>query len=111
MIRINLLRTPKSKNKRSAASTVAAMDMGDVGSPAMKVAVAAALLVVFNLGYWDKLDRGKQSIAAKMVVAEQKNHELAGVKSPHLERPKKSEEYKRRADGIDQRPAQQAGCA
>ncbi len=36
MIRINLLGTPKSKNKRSAASTVAAMDMGDVGSPAMK---------------------------------------------------------------------------
>ncbi len=62
MIRINLLGTPKSKNKRSAASTVAAMDMGDVGSPAMKVAVAAALLVVFNLGYWYKLDREKQSI-------------------------------------------------
>src|SRR5207249_6082846 len=65
MIRINLLGTPKSKNKRSAASTVAAMDMGDVGSPAMKVAVAAALLVVFNLGYWYKLDREKQSIATK----------------------------------------------
>src|SRR5207248_4776701 len=75
MIRINLLGTPKSKNKHSAASTVAAMDMGDVGSPAMKVAVAAALLVVFNLGYWYKLDREKQSIAAKMVVAEQKNQD------------------------------------
>src|SRR5947209_13076810 len=89
MIRINLLGTPKSKNKRSAASTVAAMDMGDVGSPAMKVAVAAALLVVFNLGYWYKLDREKQSIAAKMVVAEQKNHELAGVKARYL----RSEEH------------------
>ena len=51
MIRINLLGTPKSKNKRSAVATTAVMDVGDVGSPAMKVAVAAALLVVFNLGF------------------------------------------------------------
>src|SRR5207248_9907700 len=103
MIRINLLGTPKSKNKHSAASTVAAMDMGDVGSPAMKVAVAAALLVVFNLGYWYKLDREKQSIATKMTAAEQKNHELAGVKARYLERQKQAENYKRRVDVIDQR--------
>src|SRR5437762_13500278 len=109
MIRINLLGTPKSKNKRSAASTVAAMDMGDVGSPAMKVAVAAALLVVFNLGYWYKLDREKQSIATKMTAAEQKNHELAGVKARYLERQKQAENYKRRVDVIDQLRAAQAG--
>src|SRR2546426_3447661 len=107
MIRINLLGTPKSKNKRSAASTVAAMDMGDVGSPAMKVAVAAALLGVFNLGYWYKLDREKQSIAAKMGVAEQKNHELAGVKTRYPGRQKKTENYKRRRGVIHQVPAQQ----
>src|SRR6266702_7289541 len=109
MIRINLLGTPKSKNKHSAASTVAAMDMGDVGSPAMKVAVAAALLVVFNLGYWYKLDREKQSIATKMTAAEQKNHELAGVKARYLERQKQAENYKRRVDVIDQLRASQAG--
>src|SRR2546428_11799885 len=109
MIRINLLGTPKSKNKRSAASTVAAMDMGDVGSPAMKVAVAAALLVVFNLGYWYKLDREKQSIATKMTAAEQKNHELAGVKARYLERQRQAENYKRRVDVIDQLRASQAG--
>src|SRR5207244_2284514 len=97
------------KNKHSAASTVAAMDMGDVGSPAMKVAVAAALLVVFNLGYWYKLDREKQSIATKMTAAEQKNHELAGVKARYLERQKQAENYKRRVDVIDQLRAQQAG--
>jgi Tfp pilus assembly protein PilN len=108
MIRINLLGTPKSKNKRSAASTVA-MDVGDVGSPAMKVAVAAALLVVLNLGYWYKLDRQKQSIATKMTAAEQKNHELAGVKARYLERQKQAENYKRRVDVIDQLRAQQAG--
>src|SRR3989442_11283558 len=95
MIRINLLGTPKSKNKHSAASTVAAMDMGDVGSPAMKVAVAAALLVVFNLGYWEKLDREKQSIAAKKVVAEQKKPELAGGQTPYLGPQKKTGEKKR----------------
>src|SRR5437870_3199034 len=109
MIRINLLGTPKSKNKRSASSTVAAMDMGDVGSPAMKVAVAAALLVVFNLGYWYKLDREKQSIATKMTAAEQKNHELAGVKARYMERQRQAENYKRRVDVIDQLRANQTG--
>src|SRR5215470_3694587 len=98
MIRINLLGTPKPKNKRAAAATTAVMDVGEVGSPGMKVAVAAALLVVFNLGYWYKLDRQKQSIAAKMAVAEQKNHELAGVKARYLERQKQAESYKRRVD-------------
>src|SRR5215469_1017806 len=107
MIRINLLGTAKSKNKRSAASAGAVMDVGDVGSPRMKVAVAAALLVVFNLGYWYKLDRQKQSIAAQMAVAEQKNHELAGVKARYLERQKQAESYKRRVDVIDQLRAHQ----
>src|SRR5207249_12274886 len=96
MSRVNLLGTPKSKTKRSAASTGAAMDMGDVGWPAMKVAVAAALLVVFNLGYWYKLDREKQSIATKMTTDEQKNHELAGVKARYLERQKQARSEERR---------------
>src|SRR5205809_1890985 len=109
MIRINLLGTPKSKNKRSAAATTAVMDVGDVGSPAMKVAVAAALLVVINLSYWYKLDRQKQSIAAKMVIAEQKNHELADVKARYLERQRQAESYKRRVDVIDQLRAAQGG--
>src|SRR5205814_8347654 len=109
MIRINLLGTPKSKNKRSAAATTAVMDVGDVGSPAMKVAVAAALLVVINLSYWYKLDRQKQSIAAKMVIAEQKNHELADVKARYLERQRQAESYKRRVDVIDQLRANQSG--
>src|SRR2546428_3875254 len=100
MIRINLLGTPKSKNKRSAASTVAAMDMGDVGSPAMKVAVAAAPLGVFNLGYWYKLDPEKQSNAAKKGVAEQKNHQLAGGQTPYLERAKQTGQHKRPRGGI-----------
>src|SRR5437016_13617470 len=98
MIRINLLGTPKSKNKRSAASTGAAMDMGDVGSPAMKVAVASALLGVFNLGYWYKLDRDQQSIATKIAAAERQNNEVAGVKAPNRERQSRGEDDKRRVD-------------
>jgi Tfp pilus assembly protein PilN len=107
MIRINLLGTPKPKNKRAAAAATTVMDVGDVGSPAMKVAVAAGLLVVINLGYWYNLDRQKQSIATKMAVAEQKNHELAGVKARYLERQKQAESYKRRVDVIDQLRAHQ----
>src|SRR5947208_13386922 len=75
----------------------------------MKVAVAAALLVVFNLGYWYKLDREKQSIATKMTAAEQKNRELADVKARYLERQRQAENYKRRVDVIDQLRASQAG--
>src|SRR2546422_11705666 len=107
MIRINLLGKPKSKNKRSAASTVAAMDMGDVGSPAMKVAVAAGLLVVFNLGYWYKLDREKQRIATKITAAEQKNYELVGGKGRYHGRRKKAAKYNRRVDGVHHIRAQQ----
>src|SRR5437867_11076413 len=75
----------------------------------MKVAVASVLLVMFNLVYWYKLDREKQSIATEMTADEQKNHELAGVKARYLERQKQAENYKRRVDVIDQLRAQQAG--
>ena len=42
MIRINLLGAQKGKNKRSAASAAAVMEVGDVGSPKMKVLVDPA---------------------------------------------------------------------
>ena len=45
MIRINLLGTPKPKNKRSrVAISAPAMELGEVGSPAMKILVALVLL-------------------------------------------------------------------
>ena len=43
MIRINLLGAQKGKNKRSAASAAAVMEVGDVGSPKMKVLVVLVL--------------------------------------------------------------------
>jgi Tfp pilus assembly protein PilN len=109
MIRINLLGTPKPKNKRAAASAAAVMEMGEVGSPKMKVLIVLGLAALLNLGYWYRLDRQKQDIAAKMQVAERKNAELADVKARYLERQRQAESYKHRVDVIDQLRAAQAG--
>ena len=78
MIRINLLGAPKPKNKRSsvAVSAVSMMEMGEAGSPKLKVAIVVALIAVINLGYWYQLDKQKKSLVVKMQAAEQKNREL-----------------------------------
>jgi Tfp pilus assembly protein PilN len=110
MIRINLLGTPKPKNKRSRAAIAApAMELGEVGSPAMKVLVALVLAAGFNAAYWYRLDHQAVDIAAKMKVAEQKNRELAGVKAKYLERQKQADNYKHRVDVIDQLRKAQTG--
>src|ERR1700680_1959310 len=96
MIRINLLGQPRPKNKRAAASAAAVMEMGEVGSPKLKVLVVLLLAGALNLVYWYRLDKEKQSIATKMQVAEQKNRELADVKARYLERQRQADNYKRR---------------
>jgi type IV pilus assembly protein PilN len=109
MIRINLLSTQKGKNKRAAASAAAAMEVGDVGSPKMKVLVVLILAALVNAGYWYQLDKQRQDIAAKMKVAVQKNIELADVKARYLERQREADNYKRRVDVIDQLRQAQSG--
>jgi type IV pilus assembly protein PilN len=109
MIRINLLGTTKAKKQHSAASAGAAMEVGDVGSPKMKILIALVLTAALNLGYWYQLDKEKHTIAAKMQVAEQKNRELAEVKARYLERQREAQNYKRRVDVIDQLRAAQSG--
>jgi type IV pilus assembly protein PilN len=109
MIRINLLGTQKGKNKRSAASAAAVMEVGDVGSPKMKVLVVLAVAALVNLGYWYQLDKEHRDIAAKMQTAIRKNGELADVKARYLERQREAENYKRRVDVIDQLRAAQGG--
>jgi type IV pilus assembly protein PilN len=109
MIRINLLGAQKGKNKRSAASATAVMEVGDVGSPKMKVLVVLVLAAVVNAGYWYQLDKQHQDIAAKTEVALRKNAELADVKARYMERQREAENYKRRVDVIDQLRAAQAG--
>ena len=109
MIRINLLGQSKSKNKRGAPTSMAVMEVGDPGSPKMKVLVVLVLAGLLNVGYWYRLDVVKRDIAAKMQVAEQKNRELADVKARYLERQRQAENYKRRVDVIDQLRASQSG--
>jgi type IV pilus assembly protein PilN len=109
MIRINLLGAQEGKNKRSAASAAAVMEVGDVGSPKMKVLVVLVLAGLVNAGYWYQLDKQHKDIAAKMEVALRKNAELADVKARYMERQREAENYKRRVDVIDQLRAAQAG--
>jgi len=110
MIRINLLGTPKPKNKRSRVAIAApAMELGEVGSPAMKILVAIVLAGGLNAAYWYQLDHQAVAIAAKMKVAEQHNRELAGVKAKYLERQKQADNYKHRVDVIDQLRKAQIG--
>ena len=109
MIKINLLETAKGKNKRAGSSpALPTMEMGDMGSPKLKVLVALVLVGLFNLGYWYRLDHQAKAIAAQMKTAEQKNRELADVKARFLERQNQAENYKRRVDVIDGLRAGQA---
>src|SRR5215471_15098279 len=104
MIRINLLDTAKGKGKRaggSVAPSMPTMEMGDMGSPKLKVLVIMVLVGLVNLGYWYRLDHMSKEIAAKMKVADQKNRELADVKARFLERQNQANVYKRRVDVID----------
>jgi type IV pilus assembly protein PilN len=109
MIRINLLEAPKPKNKRSAMPSMPTMEVGDVGSPRLKVLVAFGLAAAFNLYTWYHLDAQKKVIAQNMAQAEQKNRELADVKTRYLARQREAENYKRRVDVIDQLRKDQTG--
>jgi Tfp pilus assembly protein PilN len=108
MIKINLLET--SKGKRGAASVaMPSMEMGDMGSPKLKVLVVVVLAGLFNLGYWYRLDHQAQAIAKQMKAAEQKNRELADVKAKFMDRQNQANAYKRRVDVIDGLRANQTG--
>ncbi|HVI08644.1 MAG TPA: PilN domain-containing protein [Candidatus Binatia bacterium] len=112
MIRINLLETAKGKNKRAGGSSMPSlptMEMGDMGSPKLKVLIMVLAAGLLNFGYWYRLDRQAQTIATQMKAAQKKNAELADVKAKYLERQKQADAYKRRVDVIDQLKAGQAG--
>ena len=104
MIRINLLESAKGKNKRAGGSSgpvMPAMEMGDMGSPRLKLLAILVVTGLLNFGYWYRLDRQEQSIAKQMQAAEQKNRELSDVKARYLERQRQADNYKRRVDVID----------
>jgi Tfp pilus assembly protein PilN len=103
MIKINLLENSKGKSKRGGGGgpSMPTMEMGDMGSPKLKILAVLVIAGLFNLGYWYRLDHQAKAIAVKMKVAEQKNRELADVKSRFLERQTQANNYKRRVDVID----------
>src|SRR5271170_6980000 len=111
MIKINLLENSKGKNKRGGGGGPAmpSMEMGDMGSPKVKVLVVLVAAGLLNFGYWYHLDRQAKSIASQMQAAEQTNRELSDVKARFLERQKQANNYKRRVDVIDSLRAGQAG--
>lgn len=112
MIRINLLETNKGKGKRAGGGggpSIPTMEMGDMGSPKLKILVVAVVVGLVNLGYWYRLDHQGKAIAVRMTVAEQKNRELADVKARFLERQTQANNYKRRVDVIDGLRANQTG--
>jgi Tfp pilus assembly protein PilN len=111
MIKINLLETAKGK-KRAGGSAVPAlptMEMGDMGSPKLKIVIVVVLVGLLNYGYWHRLDTQSKTIAAQMQAAQQKNRELSDVKARFLERQKQADAYKRRVDVIDQLRNAQTG--
>ena len=110
MIKINLLESSKGKKQRGGGGpTMPTMEMGDMGSPKLKVLVVLLVAGTLNFGYWYRLDRQGKSIAAQMQAAEQKNRELSDVKARFLERQTQANNYKRRVDVIDSLRAGQAG--
>jgi Tfp pilus assembly protein PilN len=112
MIRINLLESSKGKSKRAGGGSgpsMPTMEMGDLGSPKLKVLVVLIVAGLLNFGYWYRLDQVSKSIAKQMTAAEQKNRELSDVKARFLERQRQADSYKRRVDVIDSLRAGQAG--
>jgi Tfp pilus assembly protein PilN len=102
MIKINLLETAKGKKKGGGGGpSMPAMELGDMGSPKLKVLMVVIVAGLFNLGYWYRLDHQSKAIAAQMKTAEAKNRELADVKARYLERQNEANAYKRRVDVID----------
>ena len=111
MIKINLLENSKGKNKRGGVGgpSMPSMELGDMGSPKLKVLVVLVVAGLFNLGYWYRLDHQGKAIAGQMKVAEQRNRELADVKQRFMERQTQANAYKRRVDVIDGLRQNQAG--
>lgn len=85
------------------------MEVGSLGSPAVKILAVLVVAGLFNLSYWYKLDKQSKSIAMQMQQAEQQNRQLAEVKARYLERQREAQNYKRRVDVIDQLRANQTG--
>ena len=103
MIKINLLETAKGKGKRAGSGpSMPTMEMGNMGSPTLKILVVVVIVGLVNLGYWYRLDHQAKAIAVKMDDAQRRNRELADVKAKFMERQNQASIYQRRVDVIKQ---------
>lgn len=110
MIKINLLDTAKGKGKRASVGPVMpTMEMGDMGSPKLKILIIVVFVGLGNLMYWYRLDHMAKDLDQKMKIAEQKNRELADVKARYMERQSQASAYQRRVDVIKQLHDAQTG--
>jgi Tfp pilus assembly protein PilN len=100
MIKINLLETSKGK-RGGGGPSMPTMEVGDMGSPKLKVLAVLVIAGLFNLSYWYRLDHQSKAITARMKVAEANNRTLADVKAHFLERQNQANAYKHRVDVID----------
>jgi Tfp pilus assembly protein PilN len=109
MIKINLLGTPKAKNKKGNVSAMPTMELKGGVSPVLKVAIVLVIVGGANFYIWQNLNKEKKSIDTQMAKAEQTNRELSDVKARYIERQRQADAYKKRVDVIDQLRSQQAG--
>ena len=69
MIKINLLETAKAKKRAGGgggSSAVPKMEMGDLGSPLLKVLAVVVVAGVCNFGYWYRLDHQAKAIESQI---------------------------------------------
>jgi len=109
MIRINLAVSPKPKGKHGAATAAAVMEVGDAGSPLLKVLVVLVVLAAGLFLYWRYLDKQAKEITVQMQKAEENNRKLADVKARYQERKQQADAYQRRVNVIDDLRKSQTG--
>jgi Tfp pilus assembly protein PilN len=110
MIKINLLESAKSKGKRGGSgASMPSMEMGQMGSPNLKIIVILLIAGLVNLAYWYRLDHQGKAIDAQMKVQVKRNLELADVKARYMERQNQASVYQRRVDVIHQLKQGQTG--
>ncbi len=63
MIKINLLESSKGKNRRGGGGSPAmpTMEMGNMGSPKLKVLLVVVIAGAVNFSYWYRLDTQAKS--------------------------------------------------
>ena len=59
----------KSKRGGGGGPSMPTMEMGDMGSPKLKVLAVLVVVGLFNLSYWYRLDHESKAIAVRMEVA------------------------------------------